>query len=318
MMFAKLTNACTKTAVIHSRRGVLAASSSSSSRRLFASVASETDATSGTDTEKQKPALVQTHIDDRIATLTLNRPPVNSLSLEMCVAISEAIKEIESHKKGKVQGMILASSNPFTLSAGLDLNELYSPDPERLTKFWRSFQQVFLDLYGSRLATIGAIGGNAPAAGCMLALACDYRIMQSSPASGTRPPPLIGLNEAQFGMAAPPFLGQLMLRTIGFRQGEMALSLGTLFSPEQALEIGLVDELADGEQEVLSKSQNAAMKWSKIPPHARVASKMLARGEFLQDLIRNRDEDVEHFKNFVLNEKVQANLGAYLESLKRK
>ena len=216
--------------------------------------------------------------------------------------------------------MVLASTNPSTLCAGLDLNELYNPDPNRLASFWRSFQQVFLDLYGSRLATIGAIGGNAPAAGCMLALACDYRIMQASvtDSQGKVRSPLIGLNEAKFGIAAPPFLGQLMLRTVGFRRGEMALALGTLFTPEQALDMGMVDELAPSEEEVMAQSVKRAVQWGKIPAHARVASKMLARKEFLDDLEANRDEDVEHFMNFVLNEKVQANLGAYLESLKKK
>jgi len=291
------------------RNGVYAASfTPASSSKLFSTVAADT-------AESAEKALVKVDInaDDRIATLTLNRAPVNSLSLEMNEAISAAIKEVESNRK--VQGMVLSSSNPTTLSAGLDLKELYNPNPERLTKFWRSFQQVFLDLYGSRLATVGAVGGNAPAAGCMLALSCDYRVMQGS--TGDGPAPLIGLNEAKFGIAAPPFLGQLMLRTIGHRQGELALSLGTLFTPEQALKVGLVDELTDGGQ-VLARSQEVAKQWTKIPPHARVASKTLARGEFLQDLIRNRDEDVEQFKNFVMNDMVQANLGAYLKSLSGK
>ena len=291
----------------------------SAKSRLLSNVA----ATSHTNDITDHP-LVTTEFDNvnGVATLLLNRPPVNSLSLEMCESISNAIKHVESDKT--MQGMILASTNPSTLSAGLDLNELYNPDPNRLSQFWRSFQQVFLDLYGSRLATIGAIGGNAPAAGCMLALSCDYRIMLASPSdadtngTGKTRPPLIGLNEAKFGIAAPPFLGQLLLRTIGFRQGEMALALGTLFTPEQALKVGMVDELASTNDEVLSKSRSTAIAWTKIPPHARVASKMLARKEFLDALQNNRDEDVEHFMNFVLNDKVQANLGAYLQSLKRK
>ena len=247
-------------------------------------------------------------------------------SNQRCQAISQSIKEIEN--KPKIQGMILTSSNPTTLSAGLDLNELYNPDLSRLDDFWRSFQQVFLDLYGSRLAVVGAIGGNAPAAGCMLALACDYRIMASSEPSMSlplddeknskpTPPPLIGLNEARFGIAAPPWLGQLMLRTIGFRKGEMALSLGTLFKPEEALKIGMVDELVPRD-DVMDKSRKVALNWTQIPPHARVASKMLARKEFLDNLVNGRDQDVEQFSRFVLNDKVQTNLGAYLESLKRK
>jgi 3,2-trans-enoyl-CoA isomerase len=230
-----------------------------------------------------------------------------------CQAISAAIKEVESHKK--VQSMVLASSNPSTFSAGLDLNELYNPEPERLENFWSSFQQVFLDLYGSRLAVIGAVGGNAPAAGCMLALSCDYRIMAASPSEGR--PPLIGLNETKFGIAAPPFLGDLLLRTIGHRQGELAMSLGTLFTPEQALKIGMVDELVDVDN-VLEKSKETALEWARIPPPARLASKMLARKKYLDELSATRKDDVAHFKSFVLNDKVQVNLGAYLESLKKR
>lgn len=256
--------------------------------------------------------LVETSIDGNVATLTMNRLPVNSLSLEMCEAISSGIKEIEANPK--VQGLVLASSSKSTFSAGLDLNELYNPDSDRLTAFWRSFQQVFLDLYGSRLAVIGAIEGNAPAAGCMLALSCDYRIMSSG--SGKKVP-LIGLNESQFGIVAPPFLGHLMLRTVGQREGEIALSLGKLYTPTDALQVKMADEVVDIEK-VLERSYACAHQWAKIPPHARYASKMLARKQYLQELHDTRDEDVEAFKGFVMNEQVQKNLGAYLQSLKVK
>jgi Enoyl-CoA hydratase/carnithine racemase len=128
---------------------------------------------------------------------------------------------------------------------------------------------------------------------------------------------MIGLNEARFGIVAPPFLGNLMLRTIGMRRGEAALSLGTLYTPEQAVDIGLVDEIVPLE-EVISRSKEIALHWASVPPHARVASKMLARKRYLEELVDTRNEDVEHFRRFVLNDKVQSNLGAYLESLKRK
>jgi 3,2-trans-enoyl-CoA isomerase len=128
---------------------------------------------------------------------------------------------------------------------------------------------------------------------------------------------MIGLNEAKFGIVAPPFLGNLMLRTIGHRQGELAISTGTLFTPEQALQIGLVDELIPFD-DVLEKSKETAIEWAKIPPHARLASKMLARKKYLIELTAKRKEDVEDFKSFVLDDQVQSNLGAYLESLKKK
>ena len=111
-------------------------------------------------------------------------------------AICSSIKEIEANPK--IQSLILASSNPKIFSAGLDIQELVEPDHKRLARFWNSLQQIFIDLYGSRLATVAAIQGHAPAAGCFLAMACDYRIMS---AGNKNHVPTIGLNETQLGIA---------------------------------------------------------------------------------------------------------------------
>ena len=121
-------------------------------------------------------------------------------------AISASIKNIETNHP-KIQSVILASSNPTIFSAGLDVSELLAPDADRLPKFWNSLQQVYLDLYGTRLATIAAIQGHAPAAGCMLAMACDYRVMYAGDSGDNgdkkkKHVPTIGLNETQLGIAA--------------------------------------------------------------------------------------------------------------------
>lgn len=220
-------------------------------------------------------------------------------------AISDSIKIAENERK--IQALILSSSLPSIFCAGLDLTEIYKPDPVRLPKFWKSFQQVYFDLYGSRLATIAAMEGHAPAAGCMLALSCDYRVMSLSGK--------IGLNESLLGIAAPPWLGQQYIDTIGHRQAELALSLGTLFTPQEALEIGLVDDIVTDDNDVLEVAKKHAKKWVKIPPQARIASKELTRGRQIESLLKNREHDIDHFITFVSHEKVQRNLGAYLEQL---
>jgi len=216
------------------------------------------------------------------------------------------------HAKPEIQGLVLTSSNPAILSAGLELDELHNPDPDRLPKFWRSFQQVYIDLYGSRLSTIAAIQGHAPAAGCMLAMCCDYRIMAASEeGKGGR----IGLNETLLGIAAPPWLGQLMVRTIGFRSAERALALGLLFGPEEALNAGLVDKVVP-KGGVMEASQREAAKWASIPPQARVSSKLLARKEFIENI--DREKDTKDFCSFLLNDTVQENLKEYLDNLKKR
>lgn len=212
--------------------------------------------------------------------------------------------------------MILASSTPV-FCAGLDLTELYQP--QRLVEFWTAFQQVYLDLYGSRLATIAAIDGPAPAAGCMLAMACDYRIMRpSSSTASSKSSNVIGLNESQFGIVAPPWMADLLLRTVGHRQAEKSLMLGTLYSAQDAMSIGLVDALVNDDENIMDACHKEAVRWTKIPPRSRVASKQLLRQPHLQKLEAGRQEDLDLFCEICLSDKVQTNLGLYLDSLKKK
>lgn len=72
-----------------------------------------------------------------IATVTMNRPPVNSLNLEL---LTDLVDAMESVKKNKCLGMILTSSSNSVFSAGLDIMEMYKPSEERLKKFWYTLQ----------------------------------------------------------------------------------------------------------------------------------------------------------------------------------
>lgn len=93
--------------------------------------------------------------EDGFSIVKMRRKPVNSLSLEFLTELGDVIDELESHKS--CQGLVLTSALPRIFSAGLDITEMVQPNKERLTKFWNSFQDVWLKLYGSRLATIAAI-----------------------------------------------------------------------------------------------------------------------------------------------------------------
>jgi 3,2-trans-enoyl-CoA isomerase len=147
-------------------------------------------------------------------------------------------------------------------------------------------------------------------------MACDYRIMATSD-HGSKIPPSMGLNETRFGFVAPPFLAKLLFRTIGIRNGEKALQLGTLFKAEEALDIGLVDELVPAHY-VIQRSHEVAQEWNEINPKARFESKMIGRKEFIYELLTNREEDTQHFCNFVTDKHVQSSLTLYMNSLKRK
>eukprot|EP00804_Cyclotella_cryptica_P012833 CCRYP_010586-RA/>CCRYP_010586-RA protein AED:0.03 eAED:0.03 QI:660/1/1/1/1/1/2/107/188 len=184
----------------------------------------------------------------------------------------------------------------------------------------------------------------------MLAMACDYRIMygggEGSTVDGRKRKshiPTIGLNETQLGIAAPPWMGQLLVRTIGFRPAERALALGTLFPPMEALIEGLVDDVITEESFspsadtihalekllpdpirnqalslVMQKAFQEAELYAKISPQARVASKLVTRSESLKDMIASREADTEYFCSFICQDTVQKNLKKYVEALKKK
>ena len=118
-----------------------------------------------------------------IAQLQLRSKPVNSLDATLCAELVGAIKELEAAPD--VRGVVLGSAVPNMYSAGLDLNEILRDVDER-AQFWTRVQEMWLALYTTPLATVAAVSGHAPAGGCMLALACDARVMVGETKCATR------------------------------------------------------------------------------------------------------------------------------------
>ncbi|XP_062551345.1 enoyl-CoA delta isomerase 1, mitochondrial-like [Armigeres subalbatus] len=253
--------------------------------------------------------LVLTEVNDKTgyATVTLNRPPVNSLNLELLTAISAALDDLLNNKS---RGMILTSSSKSVFSAGLDIMEMYKPKQERMKEFWTTLQDVWFKLYGSPFPTVAAINGHSPAGGCLLAMCCEYRIML--------PNFSIGLNETQLGIVAPTWFQATMRNTLSRRDAELALTLGTLFNTEEALKVGMIDEIAANKEEAIAKATGFLDRFKKISPQARSMTKQALRSKDIMELEDNRSQDVDLFCFAVSQPKVQKGLEIYLESLKKK
>lgn len=252
--------------------------------------------------------LVNLDIDNEgIATLTMNRPPVNSLNLELLTDISSALDSVQSNK---CLGMVLATFSNSVFSAGLDIMEMYKPNEKRLKEFWTALQDVWLKLYGSGFATAAAVTGHSPAGGCLLAISCEYRVML--------PKFTIGLNETQLGIVAPLWFQSAMRNTISLRQAELALTRGKMFTTDEALKIGLVDEIAENKDDAIKACKQFIKTFQKIPREARAVTKQSFRRKDIEELESNRDQDIQLFMYAVQMPKTQKNLEAYLERLKQK
>jgi len=252
-------------------------------------------------------AAVNVVVDDLgIAIVTLQRPPVNSLNLQL---VSELSTTLSSLGKEKTRGLILKSFSDKVFSAGIDLFELYKPEEERVRQYWTALQDCWINLYGFNAPTVACITGHAPAGGCLLSLSCEYRVMQKNRT--------IGLNETQLGLVAPPWFISSMVNVIGQRQSELALTSGRMFTTEEALKIGLVDEMVEDPEEAMIKCKSFLSRFDKVVPSARAGTKHLMRKKTIQELVRNKEADLNLFLEVVQQEKVQKGLEMYLQSLKK-
>ncbi|MCR6663759.1 MAG: enoyl-CoA hydratase/isomerase family protein [Luteimonas sp.] len=180
-------------------------------------------------------ALVETFLhDDGIHELRLSRPPVNALHPALCMAIGDAIAGALAQD---AKGLVL-SGGPKAFTAGLDVPHLLTLDGTALRDAWEGFFLAARALAESPVPVAAALNGHAPAGGCVLALCCDYRVMATGPYA-------IGLNETQVGLVAPEGIQHLMRRVVGTQRAERLLVAGEMIDAQRALEIGLVDELAD-------------------------------------------------------------------------
>ena len=130
-------------------------------------------------------------------------------------------------------------------------------------------------------------------------------------------------------------MSQQYIDAIGsHHKAELALLLGTLFTPQDALQIGLIDQLVD-DDEVANAAANGGrharnmnivemvaiqkvIEFNKIPLIARNNIKKLTRQPLLDQLNNNRQEDSDAFCNFVTSSKVQNFIEQYLNSLAQK
>jgi len=122
-------------------------------------------------------------VSDRIARITLNRPPVNALTLDMIRAVVAALKCAAADEA--VRAVILTSAVPRRFCAGLDLDLLLEANNERIREF---LQALYLDLHDAQRAlgkpSIAAVGGAARGGGVTLAISCDVIIAAESATFG--------------------------------------------------------------------------------------------------------------------------------------
>ncbi|MFC3197166.1 enoyl-CoA hydratase/isomerase family protein [Parapedobacter deserti] len=179
---------------------------------------------------------IKVTVDERISHIYLDRGKSNAVDQQMLDELRQAIAAAQDDQA--VEGIILHGKEGF-FSAGLDLVALYGYDEAEVRRFWVTFMDVISALVSFDKPAVAAIGGHSPAAGCVLAICCDCRVM----ANGDY---IIGLNEIPVGIIVPESIFLLYSFWLGQAAASRYLLEGKLFKPKEAFEAGLVDEVVDG------------------------------------------------------------------------
>ena len=167
------------------------------------------------------------NINDNVAILTLNSPPVNALSANVREGLDKGIKEAIANRN--VDAIVLICDGR-TFIAGADISE-FGKEPKGPSLF-----EVQEELENSPKPIIAAIHGTALGGGLEVALTCHYRIAV--------PSAKCGLPEVSLGLLPGAGGTQRLPRLVGVEQALKMVTSGIHLSADKCLKSGLIDKLA--------------------------------------------------------------------------
>ncbi len=171
---------------------------------------------------------IQTELKEGVAYLTLNRPPLNILNIEM---MGEINSYFESLKKEPSLKLLVIQAEGKAFSAGVDVGEHLG---DLAPKMIEAFHRMFRLMDALKVPSIAVVNGSALGGGCELALYCDMII-----ASGKSK---FGQPEIQVGVF-PPIAALIFPRMIGRKKAMELILAGETISAQDALNLGLINKV---------------------------------------------------------------------------
>lgn len=196
-------------------------------------------------------------VENHIATVTINRPPVNPLNSVVFKELGKMMDELD--QRDDVRIIILTGSGDKAFVAGADVNEMANVDLTDINKMNKVSRSAFSKVENATKPVIAAINGVALGGGFELALACDLRI-SSEKAQFSFPEVGLGIIPGGGGT-------QRLQKIVGQGVAKQLLYFGDMLSAKKAEEFHIVNEVVKHE-EVLNTAKEWAKKLAKKPPIA--------------------------------------------------
>ena len=238
--------------------------------------------------------------EDGVATIRLDRAPVNALNGQMWAELGEAARYCATD--GDVRAVVVWGG-PKVFAAGADIKEMaQTPFTEMLARA-STLQEAVRDLQRVPQVVIAAITGYALGGGCEIALAADFRFAASDATLG-QPEILLGLLPGAGGTQRLP-------RLVGLQRARELVYSGATVGAERAAEIGLVDTVTSPE-DVYDEAVAAARRYARGPYALRMAKRALDEGAELDLDAALRLESTLFAASFA-TEDARTGMGSFIE-----
>jgi methylglutaconyl-CoA hydratase len=210
-------------------------------------------------------ATIQLTVDSGIATLTLNRPEKrNAISYELIEDMLRGLDEaVESHAL-----VLIVTGAGKAFCSGMDLENLKAllgRSPEQSVSDSQTMARLFRSLYEFPKPTIAAVNGAAIAGGCGLATVCDFTLAV--------PEARFGYTEVRIGFV-PAIVTTFLLRQVGEKHARDLVLTGRIIDANEALRIGLINEIVQPEN-LMSRAGQLAAQLVENSPMSLVKVKQL-------------------------------------------
>ena len=196
--------------------------------------------------------------ENGVATLTLNRPDVmNSFNFAMLHALRDQIESIRF--KPDIRVVIITAAGEKAFCAGADLKERATLPPNKVKEYIFTIRNLFTSIEQLNKAVIAAVNGIALGGGTELALACDIRIAATNAT--------MGLTETRLAIIPGAGGTQRLPRLVGRGKAKELIFTGQRIGAEEALRIGLVNQICD-QKDLLDECKKMAAMICEAGPVA--------------------------------------------------
>ncbi|WP_280417961.1 enoyl-CoA hydratase/isomerase family protein [Nocardia carnea] len=177
------------------------------------------------------PQRVHVSVGAAVATVTIDRPPANAFDPALIAELLTALPPLVSDPG--IRCLVVRGTGRFFV-AGADIRVMreLTEDTQRAMRPWVEVQRL---LETAPKPVLAAINGHALGGGAELTLACDMRVMTASAT--------IGFPEIELGLFPGAGGSQRLPRLLGAHRAKLLMMNGSRLSAEEALRIGLVDEV---------------------------------------------------------------------------